>query len=218
MPASQLNVKAATLNRPTLRCTSLFRTAHSRPEKRGCSDKPSLRASRAPGPLPRIPSEPSTVLRFKHIPSTATLDYLLDLLHPYGRVLRVQSRKSSQVSTLIVVLMYYSASPIKAAGDLVFVEFEKEEDAVRAKESIERNMEDLFEWKYQKQLATRRARWKGHPPPKPNRWLQIAFVANLQVHQTPPTARILLKLRGLPFGAESAIEIAMRLSQSRVCQ
>jgi len=114
--------------------------------------------------------------------------------------------------------MCYSANPIKAASDIVFFEFEKEEDAVRAKETIERNAEDLFEWGDQEELATRRVRWKGHPPPKQNRRLQIALVANLPIHQAPPNARILLQLRGLPSGAESAIEIAMRLSQSRVCQ
>jgi len=113
--------------------------------------------------------------------------------------------------------MCYSANPIKPAGDLVFVEFEKQEDAVRAKESIERNTEGLFEWKDQEKLATRRVRWKGHPPPKPNRRLQIAF-ADLPVHRTPLNASILLQLRGLPPGAESAIEIAMQPSQSRVCQ
>jgi hypothetical protein len=165
-----------------------------------------------------VPSGPSTVLRFKHIPSTATLDYLLDLLHQFGRVLRVQSRKSTQVSILVVVLMCYSASPIKAASDIVSVEFEKEEDAIRAKETIERNAENLFEWKDQEELATRKVHWEGHPPPKQNRRLQIAFVASLPVHQAPPNARILLQLRGLPSGAESTIEIAMRLSQSRVCQ
>lgn len=79
-------------------------------------------------------------------------------------------------------------------------------------------MEHLFEWKDQEELATRRVRWKGHPPPKPNRRLQVAFVANLPVDRTPPNARILLQLRGLPPDAEGAIEIALRLSQSRVCQ
>lgn len=79
-------------------------------------------------------------------------------------------------------------------------------------------MEDLFEWEDQEELATRRVRWKGHPPPKQNRRLQVACVANLPVHRTPPNARILLQLRGLPSGVESAVEIAMRLSQSRVCQ
>ncbi len=114
--------------------------------------------------------------------------------------------------------MCYSANPIKAASDIVSVEFEKEDDAVRAKESIERDVEDLFEWGDQEELATRRVRWKGHPPPKQNRRLQIAFVASAPVHRTPPNARILLQLRGLPSGAEGPIEIAMRLSQSRVGQ
>lgn len=114
--------------------------------------------------------------------------------------------------------MCYSANPIKAASDIVFVEFEKEDDAVRAKESIERDVEDLFEWGDQEELATGRVHWKGHPPPKQNRRLQIALVANVPVHRIPPNARLLLQLRGLPSGAESAIEIAMRLSQSRVCQ
>lgn len=111
--------------------------------------------------------------------------------------------------------MCYSADPIKASSDLVFVEFEKEGDAVRAKESIERDMEGLFEWGDQEELATRRVRWEGHPPPKQNRRLQIAFAASGPVHRTPPNARVLLQLRGLPSGAESAIGIAMRL---RVCQ
>ena len=114
--------------------------------------------------------------------------------------------------------MCYSADPIKAASDIVSVEFEKVDDAVRAKESIEREVENLFEWEEQDELAARRVRWKGHPPPKQNRRLQIAFVASVPVHRTPPNARLLLQLRGLPSGAESAIEIAMRLSQSRVCE
>jgi hypothetical protein len=79
-------------------------------------------------------------------------------------------------------------------------------------------MEDLFEWRDQEVLATKRVRWKGHPPPKPHRRLQIAFVAVLSNHRTPQNAKILLQLRGLPPGAESAIEVAMRLSQSRVCE
>lgn len=111
--------------------------------------------------------------------------------------------------------MCYSADPIKAASDIVSVEFEKVDDAVRAKESIERNVEDLFEWGDQEELATRRVGWKGHPPPKQNRRLQVAFVASVPAHQTPPNARILLQLRGLLSGVESAIGIAMRL---RVCQ
>jgi hypothetical protein len=79
-------------------------------------------------------------------------------------------------------------------------------------------MEDLFEWKDQEELATRKIRWRGHPPPKLNRRLQIAFVTDHSVYRTPPNAKFLLQLRGLPPSAESAIEIAMRLSQCRVCQ
>jgi hypothetical protein len=212
MPTHQLNTKVASLKRATLRPISSFGTAGpSRPPRHS-------RSAWTSGPLLKVPYGPSTVLRFKHIPSTATLGYLLDLLRQYGRVLRVHSRKSTRVSTLVVVLMCCSANPIKPANDLVYVEFEKEEDAARAKESIERNTEGLFEWKGQEELATRRVRWKGHPPPKQNRRLQIAFVdEGPPVHRTPPNARVLLQLRGLPPGAESAIEIAMRLSQSRVC-
>jgi len=215
MPAHQLNAKAACLKRATLRPISLFGTGLSGPARHSHSAAP---ASGAPRPLLKVPSGPSTVLRFKHIPSTATLDYLLDLSCQYGRVLRVQSRTSTQLHTVVVVLTYYLANPIRPASDLVFVEFEKMEDAVRAKESIERNMEDLFEWEDQEKLATGKVRWKGHQPPKPNRRLQIAFVADLPVHRTPLNARIRLQLRSLPPGAESAIEIALRLSQSRVCQ
>jgi len=86
MPARQLNVKVARLNRAILRPISLFGTASSGPARH-----------RTSGSLPKVLSGPSTVLRFKHIPSTATLGYLLDLLRQYGRVLRAQSRKSTQV-------------------------------------------------------------------------------------------------------------------------
>lgn len=215
MPARQLNMKAACLKRATLSPMSLFGTGLSRPARHRHSVAPTSGASE---PFPKVPSGPSTVLRFKHIPSTATLDYLLDLSCRYGRVLRVQSRKSAQLPTAVVVLMYYLANPIKPASDLVFVEFEKMQDAVRAKESIERNMEDLFDWKDQEELATKKVRRKGYRPPKRNRRVQIAFVADLPVHRTPPNAKIRLQLRSLPPGVESAIEIAMRLSQSRVCQ
>ena len=106
--ARQLNVKVARLTRVILRPISSFGTASSRPAKHGRSAVP---ASSASGPLPQVLSGPNTVLRFKHIPSTATLDYLLGLLLQYGRVLRVQSRKSTQVSTLVVVLMVLLSGP-----------------------------------------------------------------------------------------------------------
>jgi len=214
MLTHQLNKEAASLKRGTLKPISLFGTASSRPTGRSAAHM-----SGASRPPPKVPSGPSTLLRFKHMPSAATLDHLLDLFCQYGRVLRVQSRKSTQVSTFDIVLMYYPANPIDPASDLVFVEFEKEEDAVRAKESIGRDMEHRFDWKDQEKLATRRLRWKGHPPPQRNRPLQISFAADLPVHhRTPPNARLRLQLRGLPPDAESAIEIAMRLSQSQVCQ
>lgn len=215
MPTRQLNVRTTCIERATLRRISFFGTNLSRPARHGHS---AAATSGASGTLLKVPSRPSTVLRFKHIPSTATLNYLLDLSCQYGRVLRAQSRKSTQLLAVVVVLMYYLANPIKPASDLVFVEFEKMEDAVRAKESIERNMEDLFEWEDQESLAMKKVRWKGHRPPKPNRRLQIAFVADLPVHWTPPNAKVRLHLRNLPPGAESAIENAMRLSQSRVGQ
>lgn len=97
MPVRQFNVKLASLKRAILRPISLFGTASSRPTGHGRSAGV---ASGVSGPLPKVLSRPSTVLRFKHIPSTATLGYLLDLLCQYGRVLRVQSRKLAQVSTL----------------------------------------------------------------------------------------------------------------------
>ena len=96
MPARQLNVKAISLKGAMLRPISLFGTASSQPAGQGRSTG----ASGISGPFPKVLSGPSTVLRFKHIPSTATLGYLLDLLCQYGRVLRVQSRKLAQVSIL----------------------------------------------------------------------------------------------------------------------
>ncbi len=87
MPARQLNVKVVSLKGAILRPISPFGTASSRP-----AGPSAVSASGVSGLLPKVLSGPSTVLRFKHIPSTATLDYLLDLLCQYGRVLRVQSR------------------------------------------------------------------------------------------------------------------------------
>jgi hypothetical protein len=99
MPARQ---KVARPKRGPLRLISLFGVTTSRPARYDRSDKPAAPASEALRSLPKVPSEPSTLLRFKHIPSTATLDYLLDLSRRYGRVLRVQSRKLTQIYTLVI--------------------------------------------------------------------------------------------------------------------
>ena len=89
MPARQLNVKVVSLKGAILRPISHFRTSSSRSAGHGPL---AVAATGISGSPPKVLSEPSTVLRFKHIPSTATLGYLLDLLCQYGRVLRVQSR------------------------------------------------------------------------------------------------------------------------------
>lgn len=108
---------------------------------------------------------------------------------------------------------------ISPSRDLIFAEYANTEDAVRAKDTIERDMEELFDWSAADEwsnLPINRDRPNPRMPPKPGRRLQVAFVAELPPREPENTATVALHFCGLPPNAESALELAAVLPQYRV--